>query len=700
MVRLDGRKALAILAPRTTGRCALPPHEPVEPGPPVEPNGELRTGDLFAGHRIEAVAGRGGMGVVYRAVALDLDRQVALKLIAPSLSGDPAFRERFIRETRVAASLDHPNVIPVFAAGEEHGRLFFSMRYVDGDDLRTLIRREGRLDPPRAAAIVAQIGAALDGAHAHGVVHRDVKPANVLLTPGPPHGHAYLTDFGLTKRLHSAAAETRPGGWVGTLGYVSPEQIRGERVDARADVYALGCVLFHTLTGTTPYARESDEATLWAHLHEPPPALSPRVPDVPRAFEAVIARAMAKAPAERFASAGDLGRAALAAAGNAPAPASERSVATGRAAAADQQTMASGATDPTPAAPTLLAPEVPRQGGRRPGLLTAGAIALAAVGAGVALVLATGGDDPRPPSRPTPTTTTGARTPVAGKLTATIPVGRRPNALAVAGDHLWVASQSEPRLRLFDTLDNDPVSASPKVGVGATSLAVGFDSVWIVKGTTRTLLRYSTRALTRTGPATALPPGNPIAVATAKHAVWVGSRHGPEDVPEAAIRIKVGTSSRVVSSTTIDDGVQDLTVGEGAVWVIGRSQARVTRIDMATGRRKTFGVGGAPQRIAVGDGAAWVSNDDGYVTRIDLRSERIKRIGVSRGPRGIAVGDGAVWVAASLAGTLTRLDPATGDVVGRPVKVGGNPSAVTVFGTRAYVSLLADDAVARVDFLP
>ncbi|MDQ3629962.1 MAG: serine/threonine protein kinase, partial [Actinomycetota bacterium] len=290
----------------------------------MDQQGELSPGDVFAGHRIEGVAGRGGMGVVYRATAQDLDRVVALKLVAPGLATDPSFRERFIRETKVAASLDHPNVIPVFAAGEEADRLYFSMRYVEGDDLRTLIRRDVRLAPERAAAIVAQVGSALDAAHASGIVHRDVKPANVLIThPRPPSDHAYLTDFGLTKRLHSAAADTRPGGWVGTLGYVAPEQIRGERVDARADIYALGCVLFHALTGATPYARESDEATLWAHLNDPPPPIGPRAPGVPEDFEEVIGRALAKDPADRFASAGDLGRAALAAAGQAGAASPE-----------------------------------------------------------------------------------------------------------------------------------------------------------------------------------------------------------------------------------------------------------------------------------------------------------------------------------------------------------------------------------------
>ncbi|MCW3015733.1 MAG: serine/threonine protein kinase, partial [Solirubrobacterales bacterium] len=289
---------------------------------------ELQVGDAFAGHRIDAVAGRGGMGVVYRATQLDLDRTVALKLITPSLAQDPMFRERFIRETRVAAGIDHPNVIPVFYAGENEGRLYLAMRYVMGEDLRTLVRREGALQGVRAARIVAQVASALDAAHASGIVHRDVKPANILLGTGE---HAYLTDFGLTKRVHSASGMTQAGGWVGTLGFVSPEQIRGEHVDARTDVYALGCVLHHALTGAPPHQRETDEATLWAHLHEPPPPLGL---DVPAPLSDVVVRALAKDPDDRFPSAGDLGRALLAAVGLSHSVVPERMVATGAAAPA------------------------------------------------------------------------------------------------------------------------------------------------------------------------------------------------------------------------------------------------------------------------------------------------------------------------------------------------------------------------------
>src|SRR6185436_4273975 len=260
---------------------------------------------------------------------LDLDRAVALKLIAADLAEDSSFRDRFVRESRLAASIDHPNVIPIYYTGEFEVELYIAMRYVDGSDLRTLVRAAGRLDPGRAVAIVAQVGNALDAAHGRGIVHRDVKPANVLLGAGD---HAYLTDFGLTKRISSQSGNTRAGGWVGTLGFVAPEQIRGERVDARADIYALGCVLFHALAGGAPYQRDSDEATLWAHLHDDPPALRASAPDAPPALQAVIDRALAKAPDDRYRSAGDLGRAALAAVGREDARRGERVVARGEAA--------------------------------------------------------------------------------------------------------------------------------------------------------------------------------------------------------------------------------------------------------------------------------------------------------------------------------------------------------------------------------
>ncbi|HEV2753397.1 MAG TPA: serine/threonine-protein kinase, partial [Solirubrobacteraceae bacterium] len=296
---------------------------------------ELTEGSVFADHRIEGLAGRGGMGVVYRATQPALERLVALKLITPALAEDPEFRQRFVRESKAAASIEHPNVIPIYYAGERDGQLFIVMRYVDGRDLRALVRAGGPLAPARAARIVAQVGAGLDAAHARGLVHRDVKPANVLLGQGD---HAYLTDFGLTRHVGSQTGSTQAGGWVGTLGYVAPEQIRAERVDARADVYALGCVLVDALTGKAPFVHDSDEATLWAHLNDDPPG---EADGVPPEFLPVVRRALAKQPADRFPSAGDLGRAALAAAGLTSVAEPERTVAVGDAAPSEE-------TRPTP----------------------------------------------------------------------------------------------------------------------------------------------------------------------------------------------------------------------------------------------------------------------------------------------------------------------------------------------------------------
>src|SRR5215203_1408768 len=286
----------------------------------------LAPGDVFGDFRIESVAGRGGMGVVYRAVQLDLNRPVALKLIAADRAADPAFRERFQRESRLAALIDHPNVVPVHGAGEADGQLYLVMRYVPGTDLHRLLKHEGPLPPLRAAEIVCQVAAALDAAHAAGLVHRDVKPANVLIAGD----HAYLGDFGLTRLLSSEEQLTETGQWLGTTDFSSPEQLQGERVDARADIYSLGCVLHAALFGKPPYPRATVPATLLAHLQDPVPR--PSESGAPVGFDRVMARALAKLPGDRYPSAGDLGRAALAAARGESVTESERSVAVGSAA--------------------------------------------------------------------------------------------------------------------------------------------------------------------------------------------------------------------------------------------------------------------------------------------------------------------------------------------------------------------------------
>jgi serine/threonine-protein kinase len=270
---------------------------------------ELAPGSDFGDWRIDQLIGRGGMGVVYRATDRRLNRPVAIKLIADDRAEDQAFRERFEREAQLTASIDHPNVIPVYAAGEIDGQLYLATRFVDGTDLQECLRRDGPLHPQRAADVVQQVGEALDAAHAAGLVHRDVKPANVLLSGR----HAYLSDFGLTRSVTAEAQLTDTDERLGTVDFMSPEQLRGRRLDARSDVYALGCLLFTVLTGRPPFHRTTAAATITAHLESPPPRASDH-PGVPDEFDEVIERALEKDPERRYPSAGDLGRAAVAAA--------------------------------------------------------------------------------------------------------------------------------------------------------------------------------------------------------------------------------------------------------------------------------------------------------------------------------------------------------------------------------------------------
>ena len=255
----------------------------------------MNLGEQFGPYRIESVLGRGGMGTVYLATHARLQRRVALKVIAPALADDPDFRTRFLRESRLAASLDHPHVIPIYDADEVDGVLYLAMRYVDGPSLQALIS-EGALTPGDTLRVTEQIGGALDAAHAADLIHRDLKPANILVSEAD--GHAYLCDFGLAKRT-SSRAMTQAGSFLGTVDYCSPEQIRGEPLDGRADIYSLGCVVFHCLSGRPPYALDSEIAVLQAHLNDPPPTLSPEL-------DGVFGRAMAKDREDRYPTAAAL----------------------------------------------------------------------------------------------------------------------------------------------------------------------------------------------------------------------------------------------------------------------------------------------------------------------------------------------------------------------------------------------------------
>ncbi len=258
------------------------------------------------GYRIERQLGRGSMGVVYLAEDVQLRRKVALKILAPTLADDDLFRKRFDRESQSAANLDHPSIVPVYAAGEAGGVLYIAMRYVGGGDLRALLEAGGPLGLGQASSIIAAVADALDAAHGQGMIHRDVKPANILIDGRNGQEHYYLSDFGITKIISSGRSLTSTGQIVGTVDYIAPEQIQGKPVDGRADQYALGCVLYQCLTGNVPFPRDETAALMWAHVHDEPPPVTSRRPDLSPQIDGIVARAMAKQPEDRFATCREL----------------------------------------------------------------------------------------------------------------------------------------------------------------------------------------------------------------------------------------------------------------------------------------------------------------------------------------------------------------------------------------------------------
>ncbi|MDP2712543.1 MAG: protein kinase [Solirubrobacteraceae bacterium] len=671
---------------------------------------ELRPGDVFVDHRIEGLAGRGGMGVVYRATQLDLERTVALKVITPALADDPDFRERFVAESKTAASIEHPNVIPVHYAGERNGVLFIVMRFVDGPDLRALVHATGRLEPERAAHIVAQISGALDAAHGHGLVHRDVKPANILLDNDD---HAYLTDFGLTKPAASTAGGlSRAGGWVETLGYVAPEQIRGERIDARTDVYALGCVLVYALTGNAPFTGDSDEATLWAHLNAPPPSET-----VPPEFEGIVARALAKDPSDRYPSTGDLGHAALRAAGRNTTTPPERRIARGAAPPPRDDRDATTAPPRSPPAEIAREPRAssadgdaasaPAERGRTAALLRrpaalSGVAALLAAGAIAALLKLGGGSDAQAPQATVTTAQQpdhGTRAAIAGEPISGL---TRPLALTIAADKAWSLSGLSGQLEIFDARTGERSPRRPNVGVGGSSLASGFRSVWVLKEQTSSLIRIGARSERRVadGVTRIATPGRGVAVATGAGHVWAGLRNAAPNERANEHVVRVDPRDYDQRRIRVAAGVQDIAVGEGALWVTNRTSPTVTRINTSTLEpTDEIRVGREPRGIAVGHGAVWVASaDDDTLTRINPRSLERRTIALRATPERVTVGGGSVWVTSRDAGQLLRIDPRSRAVRER-ILTGDDPFALEVAGgDTVWLTLVGENAVQRVRF--
>jgi streptogramin lyase len=586
---------------------------------------EIAIGSTLAGYRLDALIARGGMGVVYRATHLGLERQVALKVIARELADREGFRDRFLRESRLAASLDHPAVVPVFDSREVDGELIVAMRLVAGGDLRRTIDREGPLPPARAIALLGQVAEALDAAHAAGIVHRDVKPHNVLVEGD----RAFLSDFGLAKALGDSGVQSGTS-VVGTAEYMSPEQWRGGSVGPPADVYSLGCVLFEALTGIPPYARKEADTE----------------PVMPEGLDAVIERAVSRDPDERYSSAGAL------------------------IAAARERQGAGLATTQVLSEP--IGPGLPR--GKA---LAFGAAGLAVIAAMVVLVLAlvdSGGGVHA--SKPIPIG--GAPLRIAaddeaiwvtsqpdGTLTRLDPetgetvgkpfqLGAGISGVAVGAGSVWVTDPPRGEVLRVDPQSGEVVK---RIAVGGSpgAIAFGGGDVWVADedGAGVSAVAAKSGRVVRRG----LPPhAEPLRLAVGQGGLWVSS------ATTGSVRRVDLSTFRIDSPIPVGRGPAGVTVAHGLVWVANSRSNTVTRVDPSI--HAVLGdpieVGGQPGGIDAGNTTVWVASAaEDAVTRIDLESgERSGApIQVGSEPGAVAVGETAVWVADNGEGAVTRIEP-------------------------------------------
>jgi DNA-binding beta-propeller fold protein YncE len=582
---------------------------------------DFRIGSEFLGYRVEALLGRGGMSVVYLAEDLRLRRRVALKLLAPALAEDEAFRERFLEESQLAASLDHPNVIPIYEAGEGGEKLYIAMRYVEGQDLRQLLR-DGPLAPERAIALCSQVAHALDFAHERGFVHRDVKPSNVLLDPKE---HVYLADFGLTKRI--GAGRTLEPGLFGTIDYIAPEQIRGDEVDGRADVYALGCLLHECLAGQPPFRRGSDAPTLYAHLEESPPSLP--------GLEQTMRKALAKDPAERYQTCGGL----------------------------------------VDAARDELGLAEPRRG-RWPFAFAAVGLALVAA-ALLAFFLSRGGS-----SGPAPQAGRLLKIdPATNRVTRSIVVGDGPAAVAAGSERVWVASYRDGSLWQLDPT-TEGVTKVPALG-RPFAVTIYQGRVYVAAlGPGQFAGNVSTFDAVTGGRVGGIGLFA-CSLAAGASGVWAAGCPNVEQLSsEGNPRVRatvVIPHARPLTAANFREALVGTAVGEGSVWVAGdAADRRLWRIDPARHViAAAIDLGFPPGGVAAGGGGVWLTDQLGdRLVRIDPATDRVERsIPVGRGAGGVAFGEGSVWIAGAIAHTVTRVDPMTSRVVAT-IPVAASPQAV------------------------
>lgn len=630
---------------------------------------DLAVGDEVAGYRIDARLARGGMGVVYRATHLGLDRPVALKVIARELAGDASFRERFLRESRLAARLDHPAVVPVYDSREVDGELIVAMRLAEGGDLRGLIDRAGPLSSERATALLGQVAEALDAAHAAGIVHRDVKPHNILVEGE----RAYLSDFGLAKAIDESAASA--ASVVGTVAYMSPEQWRGEAVGPPADIYSLGCVLYEAVTGVVPYARADAD-----------PATTPRLP---LGLERAIERATAPRPEDRFATAGELIDAARSGATGPEHPTHVLDAASdprrpttpltapGRStsvnpAGARSTSVSDGLTQVDHAAGELT--QVDRGRGRRRLLVVGGALVLLAAIVAAVVLLTSGGSGP--------------------SVAPPVAIGKPPLRIAAGSEKIWVLSEAEGTLTRIDA-ETDEISGPPiDLGKGVAAVAVGGGSVWVTDSKTGELLRVDDES----GRVTQRIPvgGHPGPLVYGGGRIWVADTEG---TGITAVNAKGG---RVVRRHLGPHTAPlRLATGAGSLWISSATTGQVHHIGLAAfANGKSIPAGRHPAGITVADGLVWVVDArSGSVIRVDPSVQAVtgSPIEVGERPGGIDAGTSAVWVTLAGADAVRRLELPSGEPDGAPIAVGSEPSAIAVGETAVWVVNDGDGSVTRIE---
>jgi tRNA A-37 threonylcarbamoyl transferase component Bud32 len=578
----------------------------------------LPIGSVLAGFRVGSLIGEGAMGTVYLAEDTEGGRRVALKLLVPELARDERFRQRFLRESRLAASLDHPHIVSILTSGEEDGLIYLVMAYVEGSDLRELLRQEARLEPKRAVDLVGQVADALDAAHGAGLVHRDVKPGNILVAAGPDGEHAYVCDFGLARHVSSVSSLTGERDFVGTIDYVPPEQIEGGSIDGRADVYSLGCVLYECLAGARPFDRESELSVVFAHLNEPPPLISDLRPELPEAFDEVFATALAKAPNDRYSSCGELVEAARAALGG--------------------KVM------------------VRRKIRRRRLLLAAGFVAAAAVAA-IGGIL--GWQATQEPARPATKLQSISLRPNALNLidakTHRV-VGNAPvtaSEVAFAGGSAWLLPRGEQRVVRVDPATRKVIGAVDLPWPPGIRIATGAGSVWItedlgskiwgIDARTGKVVRRITLSEGGVGPGIAYGAGS----------LWLA--HGSE-----VVRVDPRTG-KILHRLTATSWW--LVFADGAVWAATAGDGRVWKIDPVENRiAARTKLHGWLSDLAVGGGSVWASvMPDGVVFKLsedDLSVQSSPATGPD--PERISFGDGHLWIANTSSKSMSFLEQVSG----------------------------------------